>query len=183
MAQSVNEIYLKKSCKKWLISGRSFSPSGSFQMASRCLPFLHTCVRELGILEISAPTGAVWCWLFLACMEVLQVCDKFNQADQVEEYSLHTASLWEYASQKLRNLGELCGLMPQGAPTSEQLHIVVSLSAGMGDNPGPLNRPSPTDRLKEALCSQDVFIKTYLVSMYFNRFSFFFYKPRVKSTR
>ncbi|ENN81340.1 hypothetical protein YQE_02251, partial [Dendroctonus ponderosae] len=133
-----------------------------WEMASRCLPFLHTCVRELAILEITAPPGAVWCWLFLASMEVLQVCDKFNQADQVEEYSLHTAALWEYASQKLRNLGELCGLMPQGAPTSEQLHVVVSLSAGMGDNPGPLNSPSPTDRLKEALCSQDVFIKSYL---------------------
>lgn len=53
--------------------------------------------------------------------------------------------------------------MPQGVPTSEQLHIVVGLSAGMGDNPGPPNNPSPTDRLKEALCSQDVFIKTYLV--------------------
>lgn len=59
--------------------------------------------------------------------------------------------------------------MPQGSPTSEQLHIVVGLSAGMGDNPGPPNNPSPTDRLKEALCSQDVFIKTYLVSKKFSR--------------
>lgn len=67
----------------------------------------------------------------------------------------------------MRNLGELCGLMPQGIPTSEQLHIVVSLSAGMGDNPGPLNHPSPTDKLKEALCSQKFFIKTYLVSVLF----------------
>lgn len=70
-------------------------------MASRCLPFLHTCIRELSILEITAPPGAVWCWLFLAGMEVLQICDKFNHADQVEEYSLHTAALWEYASQKV----------------------------------------------------------------------------------
>lgn len=133
-----------------------------WEMASRCLPFLFACMRELNILEITAPPGAICCWLFLASMEVLQICNKFNQADQVEEYSLHTASLWEYASQKLRSLGELCGLMPQGVPTSEQLHIVVSLSAGMGDNPGPPNHPSPTDKLKEALCSQEVFIKTYL---------------------
>ncbi|XP_050312441.1 trafficking protein particle complex subunit 10 [Anthonomus grandis grandis] len=133
-----------------------------WEMASRCIPFLHTCVKELNILEITAPPGAVSCWLFLASMEVLQYCDRYNQADQVEEYSRHTAALWEYASQKLRNLGELCGLMPQSTPTSEQLHIVVSLSAGMGDNPGPPKNPSPTDRLKEALCSQEVFIKTYL---------------------
>lgn len=133
-----------------------------WEMASRCLPFLHTCVKELNILEITAPPGAVWCWLFLGSMEVLQICDKFNQADQVEEYSKHTASLWEYASQKIRSLGELCALMPNAIPSSEQLHIVVGLSAGMGDSPGPLNHPSPTDKLKEALCSQDAFTKTYL---------------------
>lgn len=63
--------------------------------------------------------------------------------------------------------------MPCGSPTSEQLHIVVSLSAGMGDNPGAPNNPSPTDKLKEALCSQEVFNKTYLVSHIFN----FFYNP------
>lgn len=65
---------------------------------------------------------------------------------------------------QLRSLGELCGLMPGGTPTSEQLHIVVGLSAGMGDNPGLLETPSPTDKLKEALCSQEAFNKIYLVS-------------------
>lgn len=54
--------------------------------------------------------------------------------------------------------------MPGGTPTSEQLHVVVSLSAGMGDNLGAPNNPSPTDKLKEALCSQEAFNKTYLVS-------------------
>ncbi|KAJ8924392.1 hypothetical protein NQ315_007188 [Exocentrus adspersus] len=133
-----------------------------WEMAARCLPFLHTCTRELAILEISAPPGAVACWLFLASMEVLQTCDKFNHADEVENYSLHTASLWEYSSQKIRSLGELCGLLPGDVPNSQQLHTVVLLSAGMGDNPGTPNRPSPTDKLKEALCSQDAFNKTYL---------------------
>ncbi|XP_060535184.1 trafficking protein particle complex subunit 10 [Cylas formicarius] len=133
-----------------------------WEIAARCLPFLHTCTRELNLLEVWAPAGAVWCWLFLASMEVLHYCDKFNQADQVEEYSLQTAPLWEFASQKLRSLGELCGLMPKNTPTSEQLHIVVGLSAGMGDNPGPPNDPSPTDKLKEVLCSQELFNKLYL---------------------
>ncbi|KAL3287860.1 hypothetical protein HHI36_002317 [Cryptolaemus montrouzieri] len=131
-------------------------------MASRCLPFLHTCTRELSILEISSPPGALECWLFLAAMEVLQTCDKFNHADEVEAYSMHTASLWAYASQKLKALGELCGLLPGSTPTSEQLHVVVGLSAGMGDNPGTPIAPSPTDKLKEALCSQEAFNKTYL---------------------
>ncbi|CAH1163565.1 unnamed protein product [Phaedon cochleariae] len=133
-----------------------------WEMASRCLPFLHNCTRELVILEISAPAGTVSCWLFLAAMEVLETCERFNHADEVEEYSLHTAALWEYASQKVKDLGKLCGLMPGGSPTSEQLHIVVGLSAGMGDSPGTPTNPSPTDKLKEALCSQEAFYKTYL---------------------
>ncbi|KAJ8930533.1 hypothetical protein NQ314_016646 [Rhamnusium bicolor] len=70
---------------------------------------------------------------------------------------LLTNKVWE-----VRSLGELCGLMPGGVPNSEQLHTVVLLSAGMGDNPGTPNHPSPTDKLKEALCSQDAFNKTYL---------------------
>lgn len=57
--------------------------------------------------------------------------------------------------------------MPGGSPTSEQLHIVVGLSAGMGDNPGTPANPSATDKLKESLCSQEVFSKTYLVSRNF----------------
>lgn len=70
-------------------------------MASRCLPFLHTCTRELSLLEITSPPGAVACWLFLASLEILQTCNKHNQADQVEAYSLHTACLWAYSSQKV----------------------------------------------------------------------------------
>ncbi|XP_065168846.1 trafficking protein particle complex subunit 10 isoform X2 [Atheta coriaria] len=133
-----------------------------WEVASRCLPFLHSCTRELVILEITAPQGAVACWLFLACMEVLHACEKHNQAEQIEAYSTHTASLWAYASQKLRFLGELCGLMPGDSPSSDQLHMVVYLSAGMGDNPGRPACPSPTDKLKQALCSQNSFNKTYL---------------------
>lgn len=72
-----------------------------WEMASRSLPFLNTCSKELIILEVTAPPGAISCWLFLAAMEVLETCDKFNHADEVKEYSLHTAGVWEYASQKV----------------------------------------------------------------------------------
>ncbi|KAF5299108.1 hypothetical protein FQR65_LT09466 [Abscondita terminalis] len=133
-----------------------------WEMAGRCLPFLHICMKELVLLDINTPAGATSCWLFLACVEVLQTCDRHNQADQVESYSANTAALWAYASQKLRELGELCGLMPGHNPTSEQLHIVVGLSAGMGDCPGRSGEPSPTDKLKKALSSQEAFNKNYL---------------------
>lgn len=62
--------------------------------------------------------------------------------------------------------------MPGGFPTSEQLHIVVELSAGMGDNPGTSDSPSPTDKLKVALCSQEAFNKTYLVSKHLRLFHY-----------
>lgn len=71
-------------------------------MASRCLPFLHTCTKELYLLDISSPPGALSCWQFLAAMDVLQACDKYNETDKVEAFSLHTAPLWAYASQKVR---------------------------------------------------------------------------------
>lgn len=54
--------------------------------------------------------------------------------------------------------------MPGCNPTSKQLHAVVNLSAGMGDCPGTKQQPSPTDKLKEALSSNDAFQRHYLVS-------------------
>lgn len=67
---------------------------------------------------------------------------------------------------QLGHLGELCGLMPDCEQTSEQLHTVVSLSAGIGD-PSHLhqsNSVSPIYQLKDALLSKDAFSKHYLVS-------------------
>jgi hypothetical protein len=83
-------------------------------------------------------------------------------------------------------LGKLCGLLPGFTPTSDQLHTVVLLSAGIiGDNivdedelkelqleeqtkksHSPNRRPkqSATERLKEALGSNKAFQKLYLVS-------------------
>lgn len=139
------------------------------EVAARCLPLLHGCVRELALLEVPAPAGAVACWLFLAALEVLRACEPSSTtpAPPTEQHSLHTAGLWAYAASKLAELGRLCGLKPGGGgdssaesgPTSEQLHSAVGLSAGMGD---PLSASSPTDKLKEALCSQEAFNRHYL---------------------
>jgi hypothetical protein len=56
--------------------------------------------------------------------------------------------------------------MPGSEPTSEQLHVVVGLSAGMGDSQGNSKQPTPTDKLKEALSSKEAFKKHYLVSLW-----------------
>jgi hypothetical protein len=73
-----------------------------FQIAQRSLPFLHNCIKEMEILDIAAPPGAVACWVFLCCLEVLHTCERFNDSGQVEAYSLYTASLWAYARDKVR---------------------------------------------------------------------------------
>lgn len=81
-------------------------------------------------------------------------------------------------------MGKLCGLLPGCVPTSEQLHTVVHLSAGIGDNiiegdhplhtelkeenerkshsPSRKQKQSSTERLKEALGSNNAFKKLYL---------------------
>lgn len=57
--------------------------------------------------------------------------------------------------------------MPDCEQTSEQLHTVVSLSAGIGDSVRFLqtNAVSPVTKLKEALTSKETYSKYYLVSV------------------
>lgn len=53
--------------------------------------------------------------------------------------------------------------MPGNEPTSEQLHTVVYLIAGIGDSePQPTGKPTPIDKLKEALSSKEAFKRQYL---------------------
>lgn len=137
-----------------------------WEMAQRALSFLHNCVNELHILEVSAPEGTIACWIFLVCLEVLYACENYNGTAQVEAYSLYAAGLWSYARDKLKELGQLCGLTPNTQPTSEQLHIVVNLSSGMGDSSTFESGPTPVDKLKEALSSKDAYNNFFLVSYF-----------------
>ncbi|CAB0028461.1 unnamed protein product [Trichogramma brassicae] len=136
-----------------------------WEVAQRCLTFVHDTINELRILEIQKPEGSIECWAFLCALEVLNACQASIDSSQMDLCSLHTASLWALARDKLESLGKLCGLMPGSEPTSEQLHTVVYLIAGMGDSV-PLKRDSsqlgPTDQLKEALSSKEAFRKQYL---------------------
>ena len=60
-------------------------------------------------------------------------------------------------------MGKLCGLMPGSEPTSEQLHTVVYLIAGMGDSDIQVEgKLTPTDKLKGALSSKEMFKRQYL---------------------
>ncbi|XP_071496038.1 trafficking protein particle complex subunit 10-like [Diadema antillarum] len=135
-----------------------------WEVAYRAQNFMHNCVQELKILEVSMPEGSIACWVFLSCLEVLQKCERSSDAAHINTYSHYTASLWLYAQKKLHELGLLAGLMPDTAgPTSEQLNSVVDLLSGMGQTAEIGAREnSPNQMLREALSSQEAFTKHYL---------------------
>lgn len=171
------------------------------EMASRTLSFLHNTVHELAILEVTTPPGAVACWVFTSCLEVLSACEGDGPAEEVAPtanatpppsrrgekqqqplqqqqpqqqpqqqstmvngaaYSLHTVGLWSYAREKLKQLGDLCGLMPGKESTSEHLLMVIALLSGMQSSAAELDSQSPHSQLREALSSKESFLKHYL---------------------
>ncbi|XP_076622335.1 SIDL trafficking protein particle complex subunit 10 isoform X2 [Colletes latitarsis] len=169
--------HLLAECKASLLDLRSYLFSRQcamllalnkpWEVAQRCLSFVHNTLSELRILEVQRPEGSIECWSFLCALEVLQACQlssyNIDNNQQLDLCSLHTASLWALARDKLGDLGKLCGLMPGNEPSSEQLHTVVYLIAGMGDSePQIQGKLTPTDKLKEALSSKEAFKKQYL---------------------
>ncbi|XP_014773822.1 trafficking protein particle complex subunit 10 [Octopus bimaculoides] len=139
-----------------------------WEIAERAVAYLHNTVQEMKTLEIEMPEGSLACWVFLSCLEVLHTSDKLNNStEKLNSHSLYTASLWDYARKKLKELGVLCGLMPEVSsnPTSEQLNKVVDLLFGMGINEeeaSTTGSPRPIDRLREALSSRQSFQRHYL---------------------
>ncbi|CAK1594006.1 unnamed protein product [Parnassius mnemosyne] len=142
-----------------------------WEIASRCLSTVHNTIVELSLLGATAVEGAAACWAQLACAETLRACERLAASasassggnNAVELCTATQAPLLHHAKDKLHELGKLCGLLPGSPdPTSEQLHLVVMLSAGMGDSEPNNAQPTPTDRLKQALCSKTSFQQYYL---------------------
>lgn len=152
-----------------------------WEIAERLLSFLFSTLREIDALKIETSEGSLACWEFVCALEVLNMCEEVNDTTDIHKSSQFCAPIWNLAKDKLYELGKLCGLLPGCTPTSEQLHAVVQLSAGIGDtverDTGPSSssdesgdakvsrRPpkqSSTERLKEALGSNHAFQKLYL---------------------
>ncbi|KAK0168748.1 hypothetical protein PV327_002518 [Microctonus hyperodae] len=138
-----------------------------WEVAQRCLSFVYNTLSELKILEVLRPKGSIECWAVLCALEVLNICQmKISNNDngyQLDLCAVHAAGLWALASHKLGELGTLCGLMPGNEPSSEQLHVVVYLIAGIGDSDTEAKgEMTPTGKLKGALSSKDAFKKQYL---------------------
>ncbi|KAI4805419.1 hypothetical protein KUCAC02_010036, partial [Chaenocephalus aceratus] len=111
-----------------------------WEVTQRALELLHNCVQELRLLEVSVVEGALDCWVFLSCLEVLHRIEGCCDQAQLAANCSHTVGLWAYATDKLKSLGELCGSWPE---------TVSSLQ-------------SPYKKLKEALSSVDAFERHYL---------------------
>ncbi|XP_048960533.1 trafficking protein particle complex subunit 10 isoform X2 [Canis lupus baileyi] len=135
-----------------------------WEVAQRALELLHNCVQELKLLEVSVPPGALDCWVFLSCLEVLQRIEGCCDRAQIDSNIAHTVGLWSYATEKLKSLGYLCGLVSEKGPNSEDLNRIVDLLAGLGaERPETANTAqSPYKKLKEALSSVEAFEKHYL---------------------
>ncbi|XP_027439425.1 trafficking protein particle complex subunit 10 isoform X2 [Zalophus californianus] len=135
-----------------------------WEVAQRALELLHSCVQELKLLEVSVPPGALDCWVFLSCLEVLQRIEGCCDRAQIDSNIAHTVGLWSYATEKLKSLGYLCGLVSEKGPNSEDLNRIVDLLAGLGaERPETANTAqSPYKKLKEALSSVEAFEKHYL---------------------
>ncbi|XP_069331014.1 trafficking protein particle complex subunit 10 isoform X2 [Eulemur rufifrons] len=135
-----------------------------WEVAQRALELLHNCVQELKLLEVSVPPGALDCWVFLSCLEVLQRIEGCCDRAQLDSNIAHTVGLWSYATEKLKSLGYLCGLVSEKGPDSEDLNRTVDLLAGLGaERPETANTAqSPYKKLKEALSSVEAFEKHYL---------------------
>uniref|UniRef100_A0A8C3VHM3 Trafficking protein particle complex subunit 10 n=1 Tax=Catharus ustulatus TaxID=91951 RepID=A0A8C3VHM3_CATUS len=115
-------------------------------------------------LQVSVPPGALDCWVFLSCLEVLQRIEGCCDRAQIDANVSHTVGLWSYATEKLKSLGYLCGLVSEKGPNSEDLNRTVDLLAGLGaERPETANASqSPYKKLKEALSSVEAFEKHYL---------------------
>lgn len=135
-----------------------------WEVAQRALELLHSCVQELKLLEVSVPPGALDCWVFLSCLEVLQRIEGCCDRAQMDSNIAHTVGLWSYATEKLKSLGYLCGLVSERGPDSEDLNRTVDLLAGLGaERPETANAAqSPYKKLKEALSSVEAFERHYL---------------------
>ncbi|XP_055727525.1 trafficking protein particle complex subunit 10-like [Salvelinus fontinalis] len=135
-----------------------------WEVTQRAMELLHNCVQELCLLEVSMLEGALDCWVFLSCLEVLHRIEGCCDQAQLEANVSHTVGLWAYATDKLKSLGYMCGLVSEKGPLSLELNRTVDLLAGLGDEKAETvhSLQSPYKKLTEALSSVEAFERHYL---------------------
>lgn len=55
--------------------------------------------------QVSVPPGALDCWVFLSCLEVLQRIEGCCDRAQIDSNIAHMVGLWSYAMEKVPAIG------------------------------------------------------------------------------
>ena len=139
-------------------------------MARRCLSYVQSCSYEIKILNVNVVDGAIPTWILLTNLQVLATCQyhlNTSPASSSHQAMESFALLWNVTKDKLYELGRKCGLLPGATVGSSELHCVVTLSSGITEcEDDSVARPTPVDKLKEALSSSTAFTRLYLVSCF-----------------
>jgi hypothetical protein len=84
---------------------------GFLTEARRCCCIIICCEYScIAMFQIKLPSGAIDCWVFLCCMELLALSKKLaSESDSggnqlLETYTVEIGRLWEYASNKVNIL-------------------------------------------------------------------------------
>ena len=84
--------------------------------------------------QVSVPPGALDCWVFLSCLEVLQRIEGCCDRAQIDSNIAHTVGLWSYAMEKVAAecRGSLSGLCPRGGGWSSLLGKCCTCGPSLG---------------------------------------------------
>lgn len=66
-----------------------------------CVPPAPSSRGRLVPSQVSVPPGALDCWVFLSCLEVLQRIEGCCDRAHLDANSAHTVGLWSYATEKV----------------------------------------------------------------------------------
>uniref|UniRef100_A0A3P9CRI6 Trafficking protein particle complex subunit 10 n=1 Tax=Maylandia zebra TaxID=106582 RepID=A0A3P9CRI6_9CICH len=114
-----------------------------WEVTQRALELLHNCVQELRLLEVQVLEGALDCWVFLSCLEVLHRIEGCCDPAQLAANCSHTVGLWAAAH---------TGTVHHGVPEPSGLDFTLHFNS----------LQSPYKKLKEALSSVEAFERHYL---------------------
>lgn len=138
-----------------------------WRVAASTTEFLQNCIREHECLQIDLTPGALTCWSFISALEVLQKCECYSCTSTMENYSVHTIDIWNFARKSLIDLGRLTNLNPILASNQETRQLTEKLISGLGQDPHnglsyQTNEISPYARLKDALAGREQFSKHFV---------------------
>jgi len=126
--------------------------------------FIHNCISEHRLLNISTPPGALNCWSFVSSLEILQRCECYSCTSTMENYSSNTVDLWNNARQDLADLGKMLKLISKDGAQRGDEELRNLLLKGLilnpiGGKPYQRDEISPLERLTDALGSCEKFEK------------------------